>query len=125
MAIDHITDDEMAELEVMLEKYREMIPTASNEEFDHIDYTFHYKLCLAGHNEIEKQIFLEWVQLIYISIRENNRIQNHIMQNREWSYLLHRRLLDAIRKKDLTMCIELYKEMCARIALTFPETSDK
>jgi len=110
MAMHRITPEEMKELEDMA-LLMENVPIDNQQLFDHMDYTFHYKLCLTSKNKIQIQIFREWEQLIYANVQENNRKFDSVEENRNDSNMRHRRMLEALKTKDLSLCMEIYRSV--------------
>ena len=110
MAMHRITPEELEYLEDLV-RQMENVPLYDEQLFNHIDYTFHYRICLASKNKIQIQVFHEWEQLIYTNVEANNRILSTAAENREKSNERHRRMLDALKTKDLHLCISLYKSL--------------
>jgi len=110
MAMHRITDVEMEELEDLAQQM-ENVPVDDEQRFNHLDYTFHYKLCLASKNKIQIQIFREWEQMIYANVHENNRQFMPVEENRSMSNSRHRRMIAAIKMKDPELCMEIYKQI--------------
>ena len=115
MAMHRITNNELEELEALAQQMQEL-SLDDEQQYNHIDYTFHYKLCLASKNKIQIQIFHEWEQLIYASVQENNRKLLSAEENRAMSNTRHNRMLDALKTKDLGLCMDIYNSfILARI----------
>lgn len=110
MAMHNITPEDYAELEELAEAMHD-VPLEDETRFNYLDYTFHYKMCQMAKNKIHSQIFLEWEPLIYANVQENNRLRRTTEENRAWTYELHKRMLDVIRTKDLTKCMEIYRDL--------------
>lgn len=110
MAMQKITPEELQEFYELQQAMRN-VPIDDEQQFNFLDYTFHYKLCLACKNKIQIQIFTQWEQLIYANVRYNNRLQLTPDENRVTSLERHDRMLEAIKTKDLDLCMEIYKDL--------------
>ena len=110
MAMHRITREELEELENLVRQMQN-VPLDDEQQFNHIDYTFHYKLCLASKNKIQIQIFQEWEQLIYANVQLNNRKLMTAEENRATSNARHHRMLEALRTKDLSLLMDIYKSL--------------
>ena len=110
MAINRITQEELEELEDLV-RQMEAVPLADLQKYIHFDYMFHFKLCMASKNKIQIHVFHEWEQLIYAHVQENNRPSSNIEQTRKTNDQRHRHMLEAIKAKDLNMCMDIYRAL--------------
>ncbi len=109
MAMHKITPEELSELRELARQMSE-VPLEDEQRFNHMDYTFHLRICQAGKNKIQKQIFKEWEQLIYANVQENNRQLITASENRAMSIVRHRLMLDAIASKDFGLTMNIYRD---------------
>lgn len=124
VAMNRITEEELEELEDIVRQMRE-VAVEDEVSYNHLDYTFHYKLCLSSKNSIHKRIFLEWGQIIYVNIKKNNSVHQEIEKNRAWTHDLHCRMIEALRTKNAGLCLEIYNDLYNLYLVSSKQASDQ
>lgn len=114
VAMEHATPDNFACMERIVDQMDEAMACGDFQLHAQLDYQFHREICRATQNEI----FLLSDGIIGKMLRQHTAILNKAYLEKARSRDIpvedvHRRLLKAIRNKDMEACRQCYVEMFA------------
>ena len=113
-ALPHLTDQDFAQLEEIIERQRQFIEAGEFLKMIHEDKHFHEYVCDgAGHSRLMdwwQQIMSQWEVLIYI------RMQHRPTQVVPTVLTDHQAILNALRQRDLDEVIRLHRTINQRVS---------